>query len=146
MSKEIDKEIEEMSAAREAYNKLMRENGEALVKRIVTRMFEVAEGKLGTVAWTQWAPHFNDGDPCTFSVHERGYYAVDAELGRYHEEASPEDIDGLTAEQVRDINKLDGQLGCIDDDVFERLFDDAEVRATMVNGELVFKTEYREHD
>lgn len=28
------------------------------------------------IAWTQYAPYFNDGDACTFSVHEVNYTTV----------------------------------------------------------------------
>jgi hypothetical protein len=53
---------------KEAKEKMRRE-GKELLKQEFDKLFK-ANPRLTAVAWTQYAPYFNDGDPCTFSVHE----------------------------------------------------------------------------
>lgn len=143
-TKTIDEEVQEMVAARQAYDKLMAEKGSALIKRIIARMFEVGGGVIHTIAWDQYAPGFNDGDPCVFSVYGRGFYGKDEEIC-YYEDAKG--FNQLTEAQQEEIMKLDRALDCIDDDVFiESFSDDCRVQATLVNSEVVFNTEYVYHD
>jgi hypothetical protein len=144
---DIDNDLKEMSDAKAAYEKLMREKGETLICRIVTRMFEVGGDALGTVAWNQWAPYFNDGDPCVFHVRERGFYTPEEEVERYNEGCTEDLQEALSEEQIDALYKLDSQLDSIDDAVFQRTFgSDCQVQAKMVDGRVQFAKEYVEHD
>lgn len=60
--KELKKIVEDAKAK-------MRKDGRELLKEEFDKLFE-ANPRLTAVAWTQYAPYFNDGDPCTFSVHD----------------------------------------------------------------------------
>ena len=50
----------------------MKEKGAELIKADFAEFF-AANPKVTAIAWTQYAPYFNDGDACTFSVHEFQY-------------------------------------------------------------------------
>lgn len=58
----LTKKYEEMQAQLSA-------EGQAAVK-LMFRDFFAAHPSVAAVRWTQYTPHFNDGDPCTFSVRE----------------------------------------------------------------------------
>lgn len=141
----IDNDLKEMTDAK--YEKLMREKGEALIQRIVTSMFEVCGTALGTVAWNQWAPYFNDGDPCVFHVRERGFYAPNEDVERRNEGCTEDLQDALSEEQIEALYKLDSKLDAIGDAVFQRAFgSDCQVQAKMVDGKVQFAKEYVKHD
>lgn len=69
MKKEIQDKINEIEAARQRYRTLIRENGKSLIKVATEGVFETFPG-LRSIQWAQYTPYFNDGDACTFSVHE----------------------------------------------------------------------------
>lgn len=51
------------------YQELLASQGQELIAALAADMFEKNPGLL-TVKWDQYTPSFNDGDPCTFSIHE----------------------------------------------------------------------------
>jgi hypothetical protein len=51
------------------FNAYMKANGEAGIKDLFAKFFE-AVPEVYAVRWTQYAPYFNDGAPCIFSVYE----------------------------------------------------------------------------
>jgi hypothetical protein len=57
--------IEETKALKEK----MKNDGEAALKEAFGEFFS-AHPEAHSVVWTQYSPHFNDGDACTFGVHE----------------------------------------------------------------------------
>lgn len=146
----IDEELGQLTSARTAYETLMKEKGESLIKRIIQRMFEIGDGKIRAIAWNQWAPNFNDGEPCIFHVRERGWYGVnEPKIARWQDDHWLEDNEelGLTHEQEEQIRKLDGQLEAIDDEVFRKAFgSDCQVQAVMTNGVVVFTKDWVDHD
>lgn len=65
-----------MSTAYDAYmkasqelEKVIEDNGARIVVEALAPFFEKNE-KLEGIRWKQYAPHFNDGDPCVFHVRE----------------------------------------------------------------------------
>ena len=74
-----------------------REAAEAVLKKLQADALEVFPKEvqalfdrhpvLEFVSWTQYAPYFNDGDPCTFSVHEAYINGIS---GDYCETRCPE--------------------------------------------------------
>lgn len=56
---------DEMDTAREK----MRAESKAAFRAACSEIFD-AHPKLESFSWTQYAPHFNDGEACTFSVQE----------------------------------------------------------------------------
>ena len=60
---------------RQELKKEISQVGKDAIKELVTSLFE-ENPKLQAFKWVQGTPGFNDGDPCTFSVH--GIYDVRA--------------------------------------------------------------------
>lgn len=45
--------------------------GREQVAEVFTKLFQ--GGGISCIMWTQYAPYFNDGDPCVFSVYDQNY-------------------------------------------------------------------------
>lgn len=43
---------------------------ESVLKDLFLEWFKGAPKEVEAIRWTQYTPHFNDGDACVFSVHE----------------------------------------------------------------------------
>lgn len=54
----------------EARQKQMRDAAKEAVKVGTKAIFEEYGDILAKFGWTQYTPYFNDGDPCTFGLHE----------------------------------------------------------------------------
>lgn len=61
----------------------MQEHGEAALKTAFKEFFDACPA-VKEVAWTQYAPYFNDGDACEFTVHEPCFHGerVDTDADR----------------------------------------------------------------
>ena len=62
-------QLDEIIQAKENYHKMLRAKGEEVLKNWFDELFNknpILEG----VTWTQYAPYFNDGEPCVFSFNE----------------------------------------------------------------------------
>lgn len=57
--------IEQQKAVKAAFQL----EAQGLFKEYVKEFFETIP-EIKTIKWTQYTPYFNDGDECTFSVHE----------------------------------------------------------------------------
>lgn len=66
--------IGELLAEIHRVNELAKAKGRELLGKAFAAFFERCP-EVGCVVWTQYAPHFNDGDPCIFSVHEPELHA-----------------------------------------------------------------------
>lgn len=66
---------ESIHAASVALAKAYREHRET-VKENITTVFQtfLQESGFHRVQWAQYAPHFNDGDPCVFSTRDAEFY------------------------------------------------------------------------
>lgn len=77
--KDLVKEFEDL-------RKDFRKKGEKLLKTAFKEFFS-ANPKIKQIYWTQYTPYFNDGDECTFNVHD--FYAnvgeKDYDFAREHE-------------------------------------------------------------
>lgn len=127
--------------------------------------FFAAVPQIKSVTWTQYSPHFNDGDACTFSVHEV-FFATDANenYGYYRDEededdeeeddgsVKPEFFSGctyslrqqtfLTPEQIKMCEKLDSLISC-NEDTMESMFGNGYMIVLRPEGKEV---RYYEHD
>lgn len=65
---DFEKTLDELADARKAYEKKAQE----IVKHIFKDIFKQIP-ELQMIRWVQYAPHFNDGDECIFSVHEPAF-------------------------------------------------------------------------
>jgi Zn-finger protein len=65
-------------------NKIAEAAKNDVLKTFFLNAFQNLPAKVQKVQWTQYTPHFNDGEPCVFGIH--GLYAV---------------IDGVTGDSSR---------------------------------------------
>ena len=79
------KTLQEAVSAMDAANKILneakkkyQEEGQEKLKEVFKAFFaEVPEIK--TVIWTQYTPYFNDGETCTFNVHDPAFTNIEAD-------------------------------------------------------------------
>lgn len=100
----------------------MREGLTATLKEAFKEVF-VQNPSLHMIAWTQYAPYFNDGDACEFSIHEM--YAVNKDI--LEDEDFDEDSLPSPYEFEDDLNQYRMQKPM--DFYFEKYPDDAVVKA-----------------
>lgn len=115
-----DKILEVKREYKSLVSKYLREEGDKLFTQFPT---------LQTFSWTQYAPSFNDGDPCYFSVHA---YSDEIRInGRSEYDYDDEDEDngewtGLSTKDVQQITKkVSDIVRIIDEDCLEELYGDS---------------------
>lgn len=59
----------ELRAEKEALQAKMRALAEERLKPLLAALLVAAPPEIRAVSWQQYTPSWNDGDPCTFSVH-----------------------------------------------------------------------------
>ena len=69
MKPEVKQKLEEIKSLREKYLQSLSDSFESVLLSMTKELFEL-DHKVKGISWTQYTPHFNDGDPCTFSVNE----------------------------------------------------------------------------
>jgi hypothetical protein len=124
-------EYRELTNAIEETNRQVEEKAKDAVAALFKGFFE-KHPKILAIAWTQYTPHFADGDPCEFSVHdfeaatrkpEGEVDEDDDDLG--YEFKSSWSLKGPSAEALRSLNRTKS------DDIFLAAFGDhARVVAT----------------
>ncbi len=134
--------------------KFMKEAQSVLAKEFKT--FFTMHPDIDAVRWTQYTPHFNDGEPCEFGRHEFDARVIQKkgkdEIGTAELISATEtddegfyegwDIDGKTplGKALSDLeDEFDGSV----DDVFKEAFGDG-VRVTATR--KGFKVEEYDHD
>jgi hypothetical protein len=65
-----------IAAMKKELRELVAKESKPLVKGLFDEFFEKTP-ECKVVTWTQYTPYFNDGDPCTFSVHEMHFGTKD---------------------------------------------------------------------
>jgi hypothetical protein len=65
----MSKLFDELRDLKKAYDKKLKDEGEAALKEAFKEVFD-KHPRLRSIVWTQYTPYFNDGDPCYFRVHE----------------------------------------------------------------------------
>lgn len=106
---------------------------------------------LKAFKWTQYTPYFNDGDSCTFNVHNL-YFKVeggDEDAGDYEDgfdyPSSYRDkpMKGTSKEESNHLTAFQKLFGALDDDLLEAAFGDhAEITVTSRG----ISVEEHEHD
>jgi hypothetical protein len=66
-----------------------RKNGQLMFETLLQNVLD--DTRIQKLYWTQGTPSFNDGDPCTFSVHEV-IFTLDSEYQKNFYRAMPEEI------------------------------------------------------
>lgn len=59
----------ELEAAKARMREFAKSEGRSAVHAAFQELF-AKYPRIGAVRWTQYTPHFNDGEPCVFSVHD----------------------------------------------------------------------------
>lgn len=115
--------------------------------------FFAAVPQIKSVSWTQYSPYFNDGDACTFSVHDV-YFATDdnEDWEDYREIDNTNVFSGciydvrkqkfLTKEQIEICEKLDAMIAC-NEDFMESMYGDGVMVILRPSG---IETQNHDHD
>jgi hypothetical protein len=69
MSVEAVNSLDDIVALQNELKKAIAEKGEGFLKKIFNDVFDKYP-EVKALGWTQYTPYFNDGDTCTFSVHD----------------------------------------------------------------------------
>jgi hypothetical protein len=76
-------------------NKQMREKSKDLMKEAFREFFTKYDEIVDNVFWTQYTPHFNDGEACEFGVHDTFILLKDDEEACAYEGSSLYDQDSI---------------------------------------------------
>jgi len=113
-----------------------------LVIKSVVELLNKGE-KLTHYYWNQYAPYFNDGDPCYFSVNACSDYLFD-----YYDEDDEESIgynqEDLSKHDLDILDKIGNLLTSIDKDLMEAFFESSSEITITREGNVTI--EYYEHD
>lgn len=98
----------------------IKEVGQVSIKEMFTAIFEQAPA-VTAVRWTQYTPHFNDGEPCVFGVHEPEVQFVEGTfLSKKHERGSyPEEDEYANGDDYYDLWTFRVQQKAVTDTVNE---------------------------
>jgi hypothetical protein len=88
--------FKELTDLRDAYQEKIKAYGIDKFKELFTEYFKQYP-MVEQVCWEQYTPGFNDGDPCTFDVHE-GYILVTKKFAL----ANPEIVKGYNEQEEED--------------------------------------------
>lgn len=113
-------ELKEMKAA---YDRKLQQEGQAAVKDAFKDLFDKYP-EVRSVVWCQYTPYFNDGDTCTFGVHEFDVnlgtddsIKADIEAKKVEMKVAADEGDYKKAQQLKNqVDELMDRLGGDDDD------------------------------
>jgi hypothetical protein len=128
--------LEALSKVKEEYEAKIKAEGEAALKEGLKSFFE-ANPNIEAVRWTQYTPHFNDGDACVFGVHEPS-----AQLKGSEDFQDEYDIRKEHPAEAKALSELEGLLESAEDVLETVLGDHSRITVT---GDKVDIEEY-EHD
>ena len=114
--------------ARTALRQLLLESLKADLKEIFK-----ATPELTGIAWAQYAPHFNDGEPCVFSVYDMLYNTEDFDINsvpRYEDDTWNEETQTYIPNGWRQITndapilvqEFVNNIQALDDNLMQELF------------------------
>jgi hypothetical protein len=139
--------IKEFKLELEALTKKIKQSGYKAMKEDFKIFFD-QNPEITAIAWTQYAPAFNDGDACTFSVHEFNFTTAPKErlkdaFGEFSGYGEENPADGFREGYGhKAINLLSKDV--LSAHIFKTLFgDDCKV---MVTKDLEIISDYVDHD
>jgi hypothetical protein len=103
---------------KEAEKNLKNKVAEAAKTDILKKFFQIAfknlPAKVTKLSWTQYTPHFNDGEPCVFGIHGV-YFVLDGVSPEYrrHEGNDVWHLSyhkHITEGEMKVLNEFEGQL------------------------------------
>lgn len=130
---------------------MMQEQGETEILKMFTEFFE-NHPKAKAIRWRQYAPYFNDGDVCEFSVHDMYAKIVggpEDEAGDYDDgflDASDTKSLGLEVDETlfSDLREISTLASNVLEEVFQLVFGDDTMVTINRNG-TIEKDDY-DHD
>lgn len=128
------------------YERMMQEVQNTLreqIKGVFTAFFD-AHPEVKTIHWTQYAPYFNDGDECVFSVHEPHFTKTPYRKLDGRDHAWGEDDDGIVETRVWDSE----QRKYVDVELDPELVKDMQTMARIIQADAnegVFRAMFGEH-
>lgn len=142
MAESLDQLVHQIKAFK---NKIHAE-GKALLEESFKDIF-VKHPEIEYITWTQYAPYFNDGEPCEFSVHEP-YVKLKGKVyegHRYWDLDSNYSFRDTKPDLYKDLDKLyDAFQAC--EDVMRAAFgDDSQVKVYGFP-DFRIETEHYDHD
>lgn len=136
------KNLRELLADKDSLMKELRSRGKELVTQEIEQFFK-ENPKVTGVYWDQYAPNFNDGDPCIFHVHE--FFVTHAENPVEMESRWDGWEDSGVTEQSNDASKIRHLIG--DEDLLQMAFgDDCCVKCLRTGTGVSVETDYVDHD
>ncbi len=94
--------LDELNAKMEALKTEFKNSGKEAIEESIKEIFE-SHPELEAITWTQYAPYFNDGEPCTFSVNDVYYKLVSKKDESSEENTDEEDEDDDEYESWDDV-------------------------------------------
>lgn len=143
--------ISELVSEYDVVRKSFQEKAKVLLKTAFTDFFE-KNPTVEAIRWRQYTPYFNDGDACTFGVHEFSFKTAD--MNEDHGDYSDgfEDqwfwsdggkrVDPWENER-KAVSDFNGEVGKIPDEVFEETFGDHCIVTATRDG---FEVDEYDHD
>lgn len=139
----------ELIGLKQKYEDAVEKHGKSVLAELFKEFFDEAPD-VEKVKWTQYTPHFNDGDSCTFGVNEFEYVTNGDEKKKTEDEDCEDDDGtegtssyGLTGKLKKAAEELEKQCSALEDLFLGAFHDHTEVTAAR-NGK--FKTREFEHD
>lgn len=112
--------------------KKVQESMKANMKTVFKTFFDT-HPEVKTIHWTQYAPYFNDGDECVFSVHEPYFSRTEHAEICEREHAWGDGDDGLVESRVWD----EGRRRYVKDtSVSKQLLRDMEVMSRIIQSDV----------
>ncbi|MEM9067070.1 MAG: hypothetical protein AAGE52_01150 [Myxococcota bacterium] len=147
-------ELEAFVAKKKELSDMISTHGKELIASAFRKVF--ANEDVVAVAWTQYTPYFNDGDPCTFTmgtfhVCDQERAEKDRVAGRLLPDELPEDwYDTWRSEwrvRARGVLGRAVEVKTAVPEVFEHVFGDDVVVLAMRDGDdIVFHVEEYDHE
>lgn len=139
----MSKLFDELAAMKKAYDKKLKEEGEAAIKELFKEFFE-KHPKAQSITWTQYTPYWNDGDACYFRVNEMYLQLEGEEDEDYYNGWDPyglkKEKDPEMKAMGKDFEEVESSLP---EDVMEHVFGD---HVKIVATREGFKVHDYEHD
>jgi hypothetical protein len=61
--------LKKLADLKNQYDTMIRDHGEKMIRDYITEWMN-SHPEVKAIGWEQYAPYFNDGEPCEFDVHE----------------------------------------------------------------------------
>lgn len=139
--------IEEIKAKAEEAEAIFRQHGRQALTDGFNQLFERFP-TLEYFSWKQYAPYFNDGEPCVFSVYcdyPRVKFSDREEPIEWEWDYAHEDI---TADQRAAEKAIKGLLSALPERIMEQIFgSDSRIAVTRGSTDAIIEvSEYCDHD